>query len=306
MTLSKFDMENIEKLLNTEEIILGVYNELIQLEANKQYMEMNSKYDYLKTLYLIEANMFKDFDDLDKYQEIADYIDNKYGNKDSKIIQRIINKLNNLLMEYKYSELNNKQEISTQEMFMRSDIVTTQIKQFISDDINNIFRAYLINFINSCDNVELKDYLIQYKFYNLYSNLSNVEELDNINDNPNVYLSYNGLFQILSKKNIVPGHVLDYILSEHVNHILNFFVNDLISISDKDLLDSEKLVQAYILSFYIKSCLLFGNENSLDTFKKQIDNDIYDSRSKQILMNSIDEVKNNNNKPKIYYVNFLK
>ena len=306
MALSKVDVENIEGLYNTEELILGVYNELIQLEVNNQYSEMDSRYEYLKTLYLIEDNMFKEFDNFDKYQEIVNYIDNRYGNNGNIIVQRINNKLNRFLMDYKYSKLNSKQDLSTQDLFERGNIVTFNVRQFIYSDINNIFRAYLINNIKSSTNEEIKSFLIQYKFYNIFSNLNDIDELDNVCNNSNVFLSYNALFQVLIKKNVIPDFILDFILSDYINSILNFMVNDLTSIPDKDLFDPYILTQAYVLSFYIKSCLLFADEKSINIFKKQIDDNVNNSISKQILMGSIDEMKSDDTKPKIYYVSFLK
>lgn len=306
MTLSKNDIENIERLYNTEELILGVYNELIQLEVNNQYSEMNSRYEYLKTLYLIEDNMFKEFDNFVKYQEIINYINNKYGNNGNMIVQRINNKLTNFLMDYEYSKLNNKQELSAQELIERGSVVTSQVKQVIYNDINKIFRVYLINNINSCTNEDIKKFLIQYKFYNLFSNLNDIDELDNSCENSNVFLSYNALFQILNRKNVIPDFVLDFILSDYINSILNFMVNDLTNIPDKDLFNPCILTQAYVILFYIKSCLLFADEKSIDAFKKQVDDNVNDSISKQLLMGSIDEMKDDNDKPKIYYVSFFK
>ena len=308
MTLSKIDIENIEKLYNTDELIFDVYNELIQLEINNKEKGMNSKYNYLNTLYSIEANIFMDFNDLDKYQQIIEYIDINYKKKNPIIIQRMINKLNRVFLNCKYNILNNKNELSIDELFDRGNAETSLIKQFISDDVNNIFRLYLINNIKSTNNKEIKDYMIQYKYLNLFSNINNDNdnEIALINSkNYQVYLSYNALFEILHNKRNIPNIVLDQILFERINTLLNSLINELLNIPDENLFDLSQLAQAFIISFYIQSCLLFVDDESIVTLKNDVNQNVKDSISKNILLDCVDNVINGDeNKLKIYSISF--
>ncbi len=306
MTLSKLDIENIEKLINIEELILNVYNELINLEINDRKMEIYGKYDYLKSLYSIESNSFKEFDDIDKYQMIIEYIDNNYDKKNPIILQRIINQLNDIFLNYKHHLLYNQKNISADAIVERGNVITSQINQFITDDINSIFRLYLINNIKNTNNSEIKNSMIQYKYLNIFSNINNNNEIFNVNsDNNQVYLSYKALFQVLHNKRNIPEFVLNQILFERINTILNSLINELLDTPDNNLFDSSQLAQAFIISFYIQSCLNFVNDESILIFKDDINKNASNSISKEILLNCVDNVINEDeNKPKIYSISF--
>ena len=176
MALSNIDKGNISKLFNITELILDTYNEMAALEIAHNDIELNKKIMYLSTISDIEQNTISEFNDINKYQDIIDFISSQSDEQDPIVIRRITTKLNEIFVNYQFNRLQNKTKLSLEESIQKGNILTSQVNSFISNDINNIFLGYLNNHIESISNEDLKNYLIEYKYINIFYNIK--DDLD--------------------------------------------------------------------------------------------------------------------------------
>lgn len=300
MILNEQDIENIEQLINTTEIILNNYKKITNLEIKKNIKDIKEITEYLKLLSNIESNYINLIDTL-KIPTIIEYLENyQCENKDKLyILKRIVTKLSNIIFYNKYREYIKKKKLSLEEKVEKGKIINIELNDTIDKDIDKIFIKYLNDFINKYTNQQIKEILTDYKYKDIFLNIDNDSFIENYINDSEIYLSFSALNDLLN----IPIAIRNIRLSTEINNRLNSHISNIAIKNDIELLNKSNLANVIINTIYVKSCLYYVDENTKQNLIQSIQEKLPKSMATTMLISSIEDAIKNAYQPKIKKVN---